>query len=121
MEVKINKEIKNYKSKVFFGLNWRQLGFGLLALGVSIGVYFLLYSKLNKNWVMFLTFAAGLPFAFLGFWTLNGMPGEKILVCIIRNLWIGIHLRFIGTNHYEDYFIQERKRGTLNVSKRKKG
>ena len=42
MEVKINKEIRNYTESMFFGLSLRQFVFSLLAIGVAIGLYFLL-------------------------------------------------------------------------------
>lgn len=42
MEVKINKEIRNYTEYMFFGLSFRQLIFSVLACGVAVGLYFLL-------------------------------------------------------------------------------
>ena len=42
MEVKINREIRNYTESVFFGLSLRQCVFSLLAVGVAVGLYFLL-------------------------------------------------------------------------------
>ena len=41
MEVKINKEIREYSESIFFGLNLRQLIFSLLAMGAAVTVYFL--------------------------------------------------------------------------------
>ena len=38
MEVKINREIRNYTESVFFGLSLRQLVFSVLAVGVAIGL-----------------------------------------------------------------------------------
>ena len=40
MEVKINKEIREYSESIFFGLNLRQLIFSLLAMGAAVTVYF---------------------------------------------------------------------------------
>ena len=42
MEVKINREIRNYTESMFFGLTMRQFVFSLLAVGVAVGLYFLL-------------------------------------------------------------------------------
>ena len=42
MEVKINKEIRNYTESMFFGLSLRQFIFSVLACGVAVGLYFLL-------------------------------------------------------------------------------
>ena len=40
MEVKINREIKDYNETIFFGLSVRQFLFALLACGAAVGVYF---------------------------------------------------------------------------------
>ena len=42
MEIKIPKEVRDYHETIFFGLNTRQFICSLLALGVAVGVYFLL-------------------------------------------------------------------------------
>ena len=42
MEVKINREIRNYTESMFFGLSMRQFVFSVLACGVAVGLYFLL-------------------------------------------------------------------------------
>ena len=39
MEIKINREIRDYKENIFFGLSLRQLIFSLLACGVAEGIY----------------------------------------------------------------------------------
>ena len=40
MEVRINKEVRNYQESLFFGLSLRQFLFALLAVAVAVGVYF---------------------------------------------------------------------------------
>ena len=42
MEVKINREIRNYTEAMFFGLSLRQFIFSLCAVVVAVGLYFLL-------------------------------------------------------------------------------
>ena len=42
MEVKINREIRNYTESMFFGLSLRQCVFSVLAIAVAVGLYFLL-------------------------------------------------------------------------------
>lgn len=49
MEVKINKEIREYSESIFFGLNLRQLIFSLLAMGAAVAVYFLCKEPLNPG------------------------------------------------------------------------
>ena len=40
MEIKINKELKEYTETMFFGLSVRQFIFALLACGEAVGIYF---------------------------------------------------------------------------------
>jgi len=42
MEVKINREIRNYTEAMFFGLSMRQFIFSACACVVAVGIYFLL-------------------------------------------------------------------------------
>ena len=40
LEVRINKEIKDYHESLFFGLSTRQCFCSALALGAAVGIYF---------------------------------------------------------------------------------
>ena len=54
MEVKINKEIRNYTESMFLGLSLRQFIFSVLACGVAVGLYFLLRPRFGTetlSWV----------------------------------------------------------------------
>ena len=57
MEVKINREIRNYSESVFFGLSMRQCIFSVLAIAVAVGLYFVLKPYLGTetlSWVCIL-------------------------------------------------------------------
>jgi len=57
LEVKINREIRNYTESMFFGLSMRQFVFSLLAIGVAVALYFLLrpYVGLETlSWIVIL-------------------------------------------------------------------
>ena len=49
MEVKINKEIRDYTEAIFFGLSLRQFIFSGLACGIAVGLYFLLHPYMKTN------------------------------------------------------------------------
>ena len=51
MEVKINKEIRDYTEAIFFGLSLRQFIFSVLACGVAGGLYFLLIPYMSMETV----------------------------------------------------------------------
>lgn len=40
MEVKMNKEIRDYQESMFFGLNFRQCAFSVLAILAAVAIYF---------------------------------------------------------------------------------
>lgn len=49
MEVKMNKEIRNYQESMFMGLNLRQCIFSLLAIAVAVGIYFMDFSLFRPS------------------------------------------------------------------------
>ena len=49
MEVKINKEIRDYTEAIFFGLSLRQFIFSVLACGIAVGLYFLLHPYMSME------------------------------------------------------------------------
>ena len=63
MEVKINREIRNYTEAMFFGLSLRQFIFSVLACGVAVGVYFLLKPHFGTETVSWMCILAGVSAA----------------------------------------------------------
>ena len=109
MEVKINKEIRNYTESMFFGLSLRQLIFSALAICVAIGVYFLLREVMpleTRSWVCILCAA---PFGALGFVSYNGMTAEKLLIAVIKYLITPKVLVYQPENEFES-MTEEAKR-----------
>ena len=79
MEIKINKEIRNYKETLFFGLSLRQFACSVLAVGVAVGLYFALRNVLDREIV------GAAPVAVAGFFKYNGMTLEKFLWAWIKS------------------------------------
>ena len=79
MEIKINKEIRNYKETLFFGLSARQFACSLLAVGVAVGLYFALRNVLDRETVSWLCIVGAAPVAVDGFFKYNGMTLEKFV------------------------------------------
>ena len=73
MEVKINREIRNYTEAMFFGLSLRQFIFSVCACAVAVGLYFLLKSYVGTETVSWMCILGAAPFAALGFIKYNGM------------------------------------------------
>ena len=79
MEVKINREIRNYTESMFFGLTMRQFVFSLLAVGVAVGLYFLLRPYVGTETVSWMCVLGAAPFAALGFVSYHGMTAEQFV------------------------------------------
>ena len=79
MEIKINKEIRNYKETIFFGLSMRQFVCAVLAVGVAVGLYFALNQIVSRETVSWVCIVGASPIAAAGFFRYNGMTLEKFL------------------------------------------
>ena len=85
IEVRINKEARDYQESLFFGLSLRQFLFALLAVLVAMGVYFGLRNVVGTGEIGWMCVLAAFPFALGGFFTYNGMTFEKFLLAVIRS------------------------------------
>ena len=85
MEVRINKEVRNYQESLFFGLSLRQLLFALLAVAVAVGVDVGLRPVLGNGEIGWVCVLAACPFALGGFFQYNGMTLERFLLAYIRS------------------------------------
>ena len=102
MEVKINREIRDYSESVYFGLNLRQFIFSILACGVAVGLFFLLRPLLGIETLSWLCILGAAPFAALGFFKYHGMTAEKAMLAYIRSEFLmPKELKFQSTNYYD--------------------
>lgn len=65
MEVKINREIRNYTESMFFGLSMRQFIFSVLACGVAVGLYFILRPYFGVETLSWMCILGAAPFGFV--------------------------------------------------------
>ena len=79
MEIKINREIRDYHESMFMGLSLRQTIFSVLAILVAVGLYFWLNPILGTETVSWVCILGAAPFAVIGFVFYHGMPAEKFL------------------------------------------
>lgn len=85
MEVKINREIRNYTESMFFGLSMRQFLFSIAAVGIAVLLYFLLKPHFGTETVSWMCILGVAPFAAMGFITYHGMPAEKFVWVWLRS------------------------------------
>ena len=101
MEVKINREIRDYTEAMFFGLSMRQFIFSACACIVAVGIYFLLKPYLGTGTVSWLCILGATPFAALGFIKYHGMNAEQLLCAWIKSEFLlPRKLFFCSSNTY---------------------
>ena len=107
MEVKINKEIRQYKENIFFGLSLRQFVYSFIACIVAIGIYFIFRPIFNIGTVSWLCIAGAVPFALLGFVKYNGMTAGKFFIAWVKSeILMPKKLVFKPNNLYMDMYKQ---------------
>ena len=89
MEVKINREIRNYTESMFFGLSMRQFIFSVLACGVAVGLYFILRPYFGVETLSWMCILGAAPFAMLGFITYRSEERRVGKEC--RSRWSPYH------------------------------
>ena len=124
MEVKINKEIRNYTESMFFGLSLRQFIFSVLACGVAVGLYFLLRPRFGTETLSWVCILGALPFAAIGFIKYNGMTAEQFVWAWIKSEFLmPKKLMFLPDNLYYETMkptIEAYEKGLATVRKSRK-
>lgn len=85
MEVKMNKEIRDYQESMFFGLDFRQCFFSVLAILAAVGIYFGVHRLLGEEVTGWLCVLGAAPFAACGFFKYHGMNAEQFLWALIKS------------------------------------
>lgn len=85
LEVKVNKEIRDYTESMFFGLSMRQFVFSFLACSAAVGSYFLFRPVLGTEITSWICVLVATPFAAIGFVKYNGMPAEKFFAAFVKS------------------------------------
>ena len=125
MEVKINKDIRDFSESIFFGLSMRQFIFSILACLVAVVLYFLLKPFFGIETLSWVCILGAAPFAALGFIKYNGMPAEEFVIAFIKSeILMPRHLTFNSQNIYAQDFKgiidKKLKQGILKPQKKHK-
>ena len=101
MEVKINKEIRNYTESMWFGLSLRQCIFSAIALIVAGAAFFFLRPVIGTETASWVSILSAAPFAVMGFVTYHGMTAEQFVWAWLKSeLILPKRLRFNEKNIY---------------------
>lgn len=101
MQLKINKEIRDFKESIFFGLSMRQFIFSAFACGIAIFLYFTFIDKLGMELTSWVCMIGALPFAAIGFITIQGMTFERFLIELFRSILLYFTpLEYVPYNYF---------------------
>ena len=101
MEVKINREIRNYTEAMFFGLSMRQFIFSIFSCLVAVLLFFFLRPYFGIETLSWVCILGACPFAVLGFVTYNGMTAEQFISAWFKSeILTPKRLTFKATNIY---------------------
>ena len=119
MEVKINREIREYSESIFFGLNLRQFIFSVLACIVAVILYFILRPYFGIETLSWICILGAIPFALIGFLKYNGMTAEKVVIAFIKSeIRTPKRLLFKPVNIYDE-LLKAIEKSKKNGGKRK--
>lgn len=85
MEIKVNKEIRDYTESIFFGLSLRQFFFSAMACAVAVLLYFILRGHFGLETLSWICILGAFPFGVLGFVKYNGMNAEEFIVAWVKS------------------------------------
>ena len=85
ISVRIPKEIKAYKEKIWLGMTIRQLSAVVVALIICVPFYLRAIKFLNEELVSWIVIFIALPCAGVGFFSFNGLNFEKFIVAIFKS------------------------------------
>lgn len=120
MEVKINREIRDYTESVYFGLSLRQFLFSIAACIIAVILYFVFQPYFGIETLSWLCILGAAPFAALGFVKYNGMTAEEFIRAYIKTeFFISKKLCFKPTNYYYEAINNKSKGGESNEDDKK--
>lgn len=110
MEIKINREVRTYHETIFFGLSARQFFCSLGAVGVAVGLYFLLKDTLGKEATSWICMLGAAPLATAGFFSHNGLTLEKFLWAVFETEVLRSSRRlYMSENQYAELLKTHRR------------
>lgn len=105
IEIKIPKEIKDYKSKLFFNLTVRQCVCSGAALGICVPLYIFGKNFMSEDTVSWIVILIAVPLFLMGFFKFNNMYFEEF-----AKEWISFNFGIQRRKYeYEPVFFDIRK------------
>ena len=109
MEVKMNKEVTEYRENVFMGLSVRKVVWLVLAGIVAICVYFWAKPRFGENVTSILCMVSAVPCILMGFFRRNGLYFDRYILTVLRFYFVIPRFLYFKSENplYEKYQQKE--------------
>lgn len=103
MEIKMNKEIRDFKETVISNFTLRQAISIVGMLSFSFFMFFKFYHVLSTSVLGFIIMFVSIPFLLIGNFLpkYNGMNSDLFALTLLRYLFEPKQLKFVGSNQYQ--------------------
>lgn len=116
IEIKIPKEIRDYKEVIFAGLNLRQIISLSVAFAINVPLYIFTEPYIGDEMSSWLVMITGVPVFLVGFIKFDGMPFEKYFLIMLRfNFLVPRKRRYKVDNIYTILYQRQRKMGEESI------
>ncbi len=109
IEIRIPKEIRQYKEKAFFGLTWRQIFALVLAGAINIPLYLYLTPLTGADVSSWVVIFSAVPIMMMGFWEPYGMNFEDFLKAVIISMLVYPEKRLYKTENLFEILSGEKE------------
>ena len=120
IEVKIPKEIRDFKSKVIFNLTARQIICLVLAIAIDVPAYIFLKPIIGDEIASWLVIFLAAPIFLVGFIKKDGMSYEKYILIMLRFSFLTPRIRKYKTENIFTYINNEQKKNSFENKKLKR-
>ena len=116
IEIKLPKDIRDYKEVLFAGLNLRQIVSLSMAFAINVPLYLYSKSYIGEELASWLVMLTGVPVFLLGFIKFDGMPFEKYFMIMLRfNFIVPRKRKYKIENIYTIIYEHQRKAEIDNI------
>ncbi len=111
IEVKIPKEIKTYKEKLFFKLNLRQTICTIIAIAINVPLYYFGRQYIQDDVLSWIVIGIATPIMLIGYFRYNGMTFGKFIVVIFLNGFLYPQNRLYKTENFYEVMSRFSRKG----------
>lgn len=115
IEVRIPKEIRDFKEKLFFGLTLRQTICTVIAIAICVPLYFWGKDYMSKDTLNWALLIVSLPLLLLGFVTYNGLTAEQLFIA-----WLKMQLNPQKRLYKQESIYDQIRKDVINEDKKSK-